>query len=112
MGRYIVVVAHCVVAGLDVLKKGNTRRHQGARDATRYLEERFGQGDKWLQLEGGSGRGRGAEDEAAQLVECCAFLARGAPAGAVVLLTDHGDTLQASVVVARPQAFLAHARAR
>lgn len=51
MGRYIVVVGRSVVAALDELKKGAGKRHQSARDATRYLEDRFAKGDKWLQLQ-------------------------------------------------------------
>jgi hypothetical protein len=49
--RFVIIVPMVVISGLDDLKKGSTRENKGAREATRFLETVFKQGDANLRAQ-------------------------------------------------------------
>ena len=51
MQRFVVIVPLAVISGLDDLKKGNSRENKGAREATRWLERAFKQGEPNLRAQ-------------------------------------------------------------
>lgn len=94
--RMVIIIPIQVISALDELKKYDS----GAREATKYLEQEFKRGNRWIRaqkedetLDSGKRRGR-YEDVAVwrfgQIVNCCQYFVRETGRGLVTLLT--GET--------------------
>ncbi|KAJ7339642.1 Protein smg5 [Desmophyllum pertusum] len=91
--KLVIVIPIQVISALDELKKYDS----GAREATKFLEQEFKKGNRWIRaqkdnetLDGGRRRGR-YEDVALwrfnQIINCCRFLVSQTGNGLVTLLT-------------------------
>ncbi|RMX45316.1 hypothetical protein pdam_00000834 [Pocillopora damicornis] len=91
--KLVVIIPIQVISALDDLKKYDS----GAREATKFLEQEFKKGNRWIRaqkenetLDGQRRRGR-YEDVAVwrfnQIVSCCRFFLRQTGKGLVTLLT-------------------------
>lgn len=94
--RMVIIIPIQVISALDELKKYDS----GAREATKYLEQEFKRGNRWIRaqkedetLDSGKRRGR-YEDVAVwrfgQIVNCCQYFVKETGRGLVTLLT--GET--------------------
>lgn len=97
MQRFVVVVPLAVISGLDGLKKGSSRENKGAREATRWLEHTFKQGEPGLraQLRDESADppfvpAANTPSEALRILSCCVHFGyhKSGRGGMVTLLTN------------------------
>lgn len=91
--KMVVIIPVQVISALDELKKYDT----GAREATKFLEQEFKKGNRWIRaqkegetLDGSKRRGR-YEDVAVwrfnQIINCCRYFVNQTGKGLVTLLT-------------------------
>lgn len=91
--KFVIIIPIQVISALDELKKYDS----GAREATKFLEQEFKKGNRWIRaqkdhetLDGGRRHGR-YEDVAVwrfnQIVNCCRYFVSQTGKGLVTLLT-------------------------
>ncbi|KAL9986002.1 hypothetical protein ACROYT_G000055 [Oculina patagonica] len=91
--KLVIIIPIQVISALDELKKYDS----GAREATKFLEQEFKKGNRWIRaqkdsetMDGGRRRGR-YEDVAVwrfnQIINCCRFFVSQTGQGLVTLLT-------------------------
>eukprot|EP00124_Ichthyophonus_hoferi_P003607 Ihof_evm2s323 gene=Ihof_evmTU2s323 len=88
MQRYVVVVPRVAIRGLDDLKKGSDRVNKASREVTRWLEDKFRQGDHWIRAQkpmetvtDGPIIDPPLYEDDASLLDCCLYFANSAAAG-------------------------------